>query len=208
MQEIARSGTELLQGEWGFKHILCCLCGTDFRGIITVYRAWEHYISGKYWANKNANLAHLLKESFLHSKKMGWKNVTLLYEKEVFWNSETRDLSGGPKGTVSWSYFLPKCFVGRALSLSRFGHVTACGEWLSPTLGTWRIQGTAGALLSVLLNTLPTVHELFVALLSYKWLLSLFVALDCWSSHGSQEFCWVGECNCDLDSTPKAVCWR
>jgi hypothetical protein len=134
MQEIVRSGPELLQGEWGFKHISCCLCGTDFRGIITVYGAWEYYISGKNWANKNANLAHSLKESFLHSKKMGWTNVILLHEKEVFWKFETRDLSGGPKGTVFWSYFLSKCFVGRALSLSRFGHVTACGEWLSPTL--------------------------------------------------------------------------
>jgi hypothetical protein len=72
-------------------------------------------------------------------------------------------------------------------------------------IGTRRIQENAGALLNVLLNTLPTVHEPFIALLSYKWLLSLLVAMDCSSSHGPQEFCWVGECNCDLDSTPKAV---
>jgi hypothetical protein len=44
---------------------------------------------------------------------------------------------------------------------------------------TWRIQETAGALLNVLLNTLPTVHKLFVALLSKKWLLSLLVTIDC-----------------------------
>jgi hypothetical protein len=29
------------------------------------------------------------------------------------------------------------------------------------------------------LNTLPTVHKLFMSLLSYKWLLSLPVTIDC-----------------------------
>jgi hypothetical protein len=35
-------------------------------------------------------------------------------------------------------------------------------------IGTRRIQENAGALLNVLLNTLPTVHEPFIALLSYS----------------------------------------
>jgi hypothetical protein len=58
--------------------------------IFSVYGTWKHYISGKYWANKNANLAHSLKESFLHSKKKNglkkgdaasWKRGIL-----KFWN--------------------------------------------------------------------------------------------------------------------------
>jgi hypothetical protein len=67
---------------------------------------------------------------------MGEKNIILLHVDTIFSKSKTKDLLRGLERTISWFYFVSKYFVARALSLSRFGHVTISGEWLTPTLPT------------------------------------------------------------------------
>ena len=84
---------------------------------------------------------------------MGYRIWILLYVETINSKSKTGDVSGEPKCFISRSYFLSKCFVAGALSMSHFGHVTVSGEWLSPTL--------------CFAHTVPNIHHRFCMFLPF-----------------------------------------